>query len=461
MLRQSDIHSPLFFRPSVNPFFSRLALCSSVLFVTYASATPLLQPGTIPAQTPPAATAEAEASAAQQQSKFMTLWLSVIKELRDKAGPQENWKQVLESPISFTPETTAQLKAVFGTEQPIHTERTQLAGGATSYVATLSALDTLDNDGARVRFPAATLRMRFSANKQNTVMNGNWPGLTVTSGPHISALLLRDIRFDSNSRMHKNGVNYGTIRNSMGSALISPKNGAPVLFSDVSYINDIVKTGKLDEIRYRLNVGSIQADGKQIDQFKLGLRLTNLDLASIAEMSKAVAQSEGVTTQTMDPEHVSSIIRHVGIEVLRKGGTFILDDLSASFRGYRAAVKGRMNFKGLSADDISNPAAIVQKILLKLEVRVPVPLIHAIGEEVAAEIAARQQTKDAPAPAKLIDEALAKFVKEGYIRIDKGVVQATVVMQNAKLTVGGKPLQMSSQAAAVENPPQPGNLPAQ
>ncbi|MFZ4878274.1 DUF945 family protein [Janthinobacterium sp. Mn2066] len=431
-----------------------------MLLVTYASATPVLQPGTIPAQTPSPG-AVAAASASPQPGKFMTLWLAVFKELRDKAGPQENWAHVLESPLSFTPETTAQLKAVFGTEQPVHTERTQLPGGATSYVATLSALDALDSDGARIRFPAATLRMRVSANKQNIVMNGNWPALTMTSGPQISTLLLRDMRFDSNFTTHKNGVSYGSTSNSMGSALISPRNGGPVLFSDVRYINDIVKTGKLDEMRYRLNIGSIQAGGKQIDQFKLGLRLTSLDLASVAEMTKAVAQSEGVTPQTMDPEHVSSIIRHVGIEVFRKGGTFILDDLSASFRGYRAAVKGRLSFKGLSADDFANPAAIVQKVLLKLDVRVPVPLIHAIGEEVAAEVAARQQTKDVMPAGKVIDETLAKLVKEGYLRIDKGVVLATLVMQDAKLTVGGKPLQLSPQATAVKDQAQPENLPAQ
>jgi len=431
-----------------------------MLFVTYASATPVLQPGTIPVQTPPP-NATPAASASPQPSKFMTLWLSVFKELRDKAGPQENWRQVFESPLSFTPETTAQLKAVFGTEQPVHTERTQLPGGITSYVSTLSGLDTLDSDGARIRFPAATLRMRVSANKQNMVMNGNWPALTMTSGPKISTLLLRDIKFNSNFTTHENGVSYGTTSNSLGSALISPKDGGPVLFSDVRYINDIVKTGKLDEVRYRVNIGSIQGSGKQIDQFKLGFRLTNLDLASITEMSKAVAQSEGVTPQTLDPEHVASIIRHVGIEVFRKGGTFILDDLSASFRGYRAALKGRLSFKGLSADDFANPAAIVQKVLLNLEVRVPVPLIHAIGEEVAAEMAARQPTKDATPPGKVIDEMLQKLVKEGYFRIDKGVVLATVVMQNAKLTVGGKPLQVSPQATAVENQAQPESLPAQ
>lgn len=460
MLRQGAVHSPLFFRPSVTPFFSRLALCSSVLFVTYASATPVLQPGTIPAQTPPPAATTAT-SAAPQPGKFMTLWLAVFKELHDKAGPQESWVPVFESPMSFTPETTAQLKAVFGMEQPIHTERTPLAGGATSYVTTLSGLDAVDSDGMHISFPAATLRARISANKQNTVMNGYWPALTATSGPQISALLLRDMTFDSNFKIHKNSVPYGTTRTSLGRALIAPKDGGPLLFSDVSYTNDIVKTGKLDEVRYRVNIGSIQASGKQIEQFKLGLRLTKLDLASITEMSKAVAQSEGVTPQTLDPEHVSSIIRHVGIEVLRKGGTFILDDLSASFRGYRAAITGRLSFKGLSASDFDNPAAIVQKVLLKLEVRVPVPLIHAIGEEVAAELAARQQTKDAPAPGKLIDETLAKLVKEGYIRIDKGVAQASVVMQNAKLTVGGKPLQVSSQATAVENQAQPESLPAQ
>jgi uncharacterized protein YdgA (DUF945 family) len=431
-----------------------------MLFVTYASATPVLQPGTIPVQTPPP-NATPAASASPQPGKFMTLWLAVFKELRDKAGPQESWVPVFESPMSFTPETTAQLKAVFGTEQPIHTERRQLAGGATSYVATLSGLDAVDSDGMHISFPAATLRARISANKQNTVMNGNWPALTATSDPQISALLLRDMKFDSNFKIHKNGVPYGTTRTSLGRALIAPKDGGTLLFSDVSYINDIVKTGKLDEMRYRINIGSIQGSGKQIDQFKLGFRLTNLDLASIAAMTKAVAQSEGVTPQTMDPEHVASIIRHVGIEVFRKGATFILDDLSASFRGYRAAVKGRLSFKGLSAGDFANPAAIVQKVLLNLEVRVPVPLIHAIGEEVAAEMAARQPTKDATPPGKVIDEMLQKLVKEGYFRIDKGVVLATVVMQNAKLTVGGKPVQVSPQATAVENQAQPESLPAQ
>lgn len=400
--------------------------------------------------TPPAAAAPASAMPAIQ---------ALLKQYQDifkssSGNPLPRLDALAARP--YAPELASLATTIFGDPQALHLRRLPDVQGKRSYALGAPAHT----------FSAAGEDFKASWSEIDAQLLADRNGRRITSKFQLDQLdikgkdaqfALRDLRGAGEHRRAPDGAWLGKVEAHIASIQAGPKDQFLMRMDELSMLADVTMRNKNADIKYDFLVKSIKAGPVQVDRLHMGTRLTRLDVRALEKFQEEAEKLDAGLDPALQLKAMSGQLRKLGKVLAARGSAVEIDDISASYKGHKATVKGRVSFDGARPADFDDAAALAKKVLVRLEVRVPVALV----KEVTLNIARGQTPKNADgsdnealiaqSAQSITDVVIGKMLGQGYARLDNGVLVSTIQFRHGKLTVNGKEVQLPTAPA-----PKPG-----
>ncbi|MYM98165.1 DUF945 family protein [Duganella vulcania] len=400
-------------------------------------------------QMPPAVIPAPVAPAARVKSSFIETVAAAGKEISAAVGAQTDTVKRLEifSKLEFSPALRPKLKEVFGNEHIFAMQRTAGPKGQAVYVAKLAPHTYLDENA--VAFSWAEFNARTVVNKAGTTMDtiATWPSLSIL-GTSASGTLEK-MSMDFKQSRVKDGLWYGNGVIKVGSVVVRGTTPDSSDFKETFRLEDmsaafgIALHGKKADLNYGFSIKSILFSGAPIEHANIGLRVVNMPAQALAEADRELKKVQGSgLPEDAQTELMLRTMKAFGKNMVTSGASLVIDDISASYRGNTASIKGRIDFDKVVDADFSSPMAFAKKIIARLDVRLPVAMVN----DVARLMGAKQVDASAPNAAEQIETAgkniaavvIGKLVNEGFAVMDKGELRSAIEIRQGKLTFNGK-----------------------
>ncbi|OEZ60392.1 DUF945 family protein [Duganella sp. HH105] len=393
------------------------------------------------------------------KSSLMETGTAAADEMNRAMGGQRDAVKRMEiyAKHEFSPALRPKLKAVFGNERPFPVVRSAGPKGQVIYTSKLMPHAYLDENGTA--FSWSELNSRSVANKAGTALDTkmSMPSLSVVGT--ATAAMLENLSGDFKETRGPGGIWYGDFKAKLGSLVIREADAGGVdlkervRFEDLACYTGINRRGTKVDVVYGSSIQSIRFGGERVDRANLAIRVVNLPAQAMADVEKELdkVQHSGLPDDAQMLVMTKSMLGFAK-SLLIKGVSIMVDDISASYRGNTASIKGRIDFDKLVQADLTSPTEFANKIIARLDVRVPVAMVN----DVSRAVAIRQVDASAPNAAEQVETAaknmaavvLGKLVNEGFVLVDKGELRSTFELKNGKVTFNGK-------SAAVPGVPAP------
>ena len=409
--------------------------------------------GQSPATVAPAAAAPVASAAAPAKSSFVTTIVEAATEFNAVMGGQRDMAKQLEiySKFEFSPALRLKLKDVFGSERPLPVQRTNGPKGQVTYASKLKAHSYLDENATA--FSWAELNAKSVVSKGGTVLDtsATWPSLSI-AGTSVGGTVEK-MSADSKYTRAKDGIWYGTSGIKAGTivmrAVTPGTSEAKEMFrlEGLATSTSVTLRGKLVDLVYGFSIKSIIFGDDRVERVNIGLRMVNMPAQATSDLGRELRQAQGSGLPAdAQSEVVLRTMKSFGKSALVAGAGVIIDDISASYHGSTASIKGRVDFNKVVDADFSAPIELIKKLVARFDVRLPVALVN----DVSRMVAAKQVDPAAPDVAGQTDLAakniagmvVGKLVNEGFAVMEKGELRSAIEIKGGKLTFNGKVVAM-------------------
>lgn len=361
------------------------------------------------------------------------------------------------SKLPYADEQKAAVRAVFGTDQPLAITRLPGAGPHAKYTFTLPAHHYPISKG-QAMWSEVSMQIALDANARKMTGSGSWSTLTIAGG--FGQAALQGMTFQSKQTRDASGLWLGDSNATVASMHFAPPGGsAGIQFQDTVYKLSVTRQGKKMQHQHDMLSKQVFVSGEQIDNVHFAYRMRNLDVDAMAKLKE-----EGLKLQRADlPQtgHDAAALKQVQAffqTIALKGAILELDDLSGSYKGNTAQLKGSVSMPSATAGDVSTLEKFFKKVLVRLEVRVPLALLRDVTQVIARKTPT-PPGKDAQPPAAveqmaqtMYDAAVGKLMSNGYARIEKEELRTTIDVRDGDVRINGKLLPPSTKPVRVPDP---------
>ncbi|MDC8759175.1 DUF945 family protein [Janthinobacterium fluminis] len=392
-------------------------------------------------------------SHAASQSELTDAILSAYSETSAAFGPRPNLAQALGTlPLRYSADTAEKLTKVFGNAQPLRVKPAPAPKGQVGYLMTLQPLRF--SERGRVEVEWSELAVKLALNKAGNTLatDGRWAGFA--AGDRYSSVRYSDIRFNSQHERNADGVWFGATQGRIGviafdeTPLTAPakprapsKNSKAFRMEDVRFSTGLGSRGKVADLSYRLSAATLEVNKEKIERLNLSLRLTNIDAKVVKELSQSLNGSVAAALNNAHSGATLQQFEQLGKRALLNGAALAIDDLSGSFRGDTAALKGHIGLANATEDDLDSFSRMLGKLVARFELRMPISLVRNVA---VIFTRAGSEAERLSLGRKAADKAIDKAIGDGYVRLDDGELYSTIEYKDGKLSANAKALDMSN-----------------
>ena len=386
-----------------------------------------------------------------------------------RLNPDKNARVQLDQPskLPYSDEQKAAVRAVFGSDQVPFVKRLPGAGPRTSYTLTLPAHHYPLASG-EASWNEVSTQIALDAAARNMTSSGTWPALNVSGS--FGKIAAQGMAFKGTQTRDVSGLWLGDTSVTIANMTIAPPAAGPGLqIEDTTYRASVTREGKKLHHQQDMLSKRILVAGERIDNFHLAYRIRNLDVDAMAKLKADAVKLQN--TEAVPAANTAATLKQLQSffrSIAMTGAVLELDDFSASYKGNTARVKGSVSMPAAKVDDASTLEMILKKLVVRLEVRVPLALLRDITQTIARKSPASQgQAAQPPAAIEhmaqtMYDAALGKLMANGYAKIEKDELRTTVDVRNGDIRINGKRLPtMGKPAQATQPVPATEAVPAQ
>ena len=361
--------------------------------------------------------------------------------------------------MEYSAATKQKLIDVFGTDHPLDIQYNMVKGGR-DYVVLLHPHSYRAATGGGADWSEMRVELALDKSGRNVAVQGSWPSLLIESD--LAHAQLRDMSMQS--KQHQiDGIWYGQQQLRIGSVLIDHISGLGALHIDgIQLRANLTRRGKFADLDYRFGSDAVSSGEESVEHVNYGLRVLNIDAKALADFSKGLQRDVAGKTVKQQRDAMLPLFKTFGKAVVKKGIVLAIDDISASYHGNTAAIKGRVAFEKVQDKDFDAPFDLFKKIIAHFEVRVPVALVQDVTHTVLFKMAkakAGTASFDADALVKqahdAADAVIGKMVGEGYARVENGELRSNIDFKGGKLTVNGKAVALPTMSVQPKRAPVP------
>ncbi|MFL6659459.1 MAG: DUF945 family protein [Massilia sp.] len=355
--------------------------------------------------------------------------------------------------FSYSSETKDKIAAAFGTSEPYTFKHVPAEGGLLGYQLAGPANPGVEVEGnQRLSWSAFTADVVLDKAGREMQSKGSMAQASVRGkGFQMSA---NNLSFSA--KQHRVGDNLwlGSMEGAIESILAGPDNGGPgVTMENLSLTASVTQHGTDMDVRYNTGIKAIKAAGVQIDDVRMVMRLANLDYAGMEKWSKQFKNNPHMKlSEAQQKAMVASLFKSMGKSASTHGTSFEIDEISAGFLNNRAVVKGKVSVGKITDADLVSAEAYAKKLIVRLQVTVPVAMITDVSKAFLAKDAeAKKQPMSEEALAQagqsVSDMLVGKVLTSGYAKLENGVIVSQIDFKGGKLSINGKDVPLPSTAA--------------
>lgn len=363
-----------------------------------------------------------------------------------------------------SPQTADKLRAAFGTDRLYALERRPPVAGKPVWRTTLFPLQYTSAEGVTSDWSEGLFDLTLNGDGSAATGHGGIERILVEDKD--TRMAWRGIVFDTDQRRGYAGLWFGTMDARVGQLRFQNKHDGTVMdMNGMRFASRVTEKPKTVDIAYENRIGSIAVAGEQVDDIRFALRVTNLgkqamaDLKTAGDKLKARKAAPQAAPAALTPQQIDALkplLRSFGEAALASGTAIEIDEVSASYHGSKVMLKGRVALQGATREDLDDPKRLANKVVARLDVRVPLALVREIAATVAARQAAAQAAqRGAASDPKAVAEMgknmgdimIGKLAGDGLARIEDDALVSTLEWKDGKLTANGKPVPLPKPAS--------------
>ena len=351
----------------------------------------------------------------------------------------------------YSDATKQKLTKVFGNTEPLTIKRSEADGGAVAYAVTAPAHTYRDQDATTFSWSELGVNLLVDKAGQNMTSSGNWSAFSV-AGKNVT-MTASDMTLESKQRRSTQNIWLGTVKAGIGKVAITPVAGPGVVMEDMTFASNVTQHGKMIDIGYESQIKAIKVVGESVDDFRFAMRMLNIDMRTLEKMTDAITEAEQAgKTKDQQLAVIMDQFKLLGKSAALRGTSVEIDDFSLGFHGNRAVIKGIVSLlKGSDADFVTT-AKFANKVVARLQVRVPLALVNDIAKAVMTKEAQGKGEKPsvdgiAQAAQSVTDVIVGKVITGGFAKLEDGVLVSLIEFKGGKLTFNGKEVALPKGAA--------------
>ncbi|WP_284198387.1 DUF945 family protein [Chitinimonas prasina] len=425
-----------------------LLLAQPVIANDQPAVDPAAQPAAEPAAKKSKADLAAEAMREMQESELFQTYMGIMGELSPLVSSELALEAKLEriEKFDFSEPTQQRLKKLFGNARPLHFSKQKLADGDIAVDFKLDPLKYHDE-------PAASL-MNWSGMAGRALVKSDMRRVTMTASSDTldmdnKELTLKATGLTMASSQMKGPLDlwFGNGEARVEQVTVTPKRlPMTVQLHALRYGFDMQAKGKTVVIGYTGSIKAIKWGEDSVEDANLAVRISGLQLEALAAMNKdakAQAAKKQVPAAQLDAA-LAMVMKH-GVAMVKQGVVLDVDDISARYHGHKAQIKGQVKLAKLTDRDLQNFDRIMKKVQLRFDASVPLGMVRELSRTMMAKQGGEGVDK------QQLDEASEQMVRSGidtlkqnnWARLEGDVLRSTLVMNQGKLLLNGKPLSLS------------------
>ncbi|MBY0238776.1 MAG: DUF945 family protein [Burkholderiaceae bacterium] len=361
----------------------------------------------------------------------------------------------LPSGVTYTPAHQDALRTFFGTEQPLDIRRLPGKGPATNYSMAIPAHHIAEGE---LRYSWQAISGKLSIDRKGQIASSvSWPGMELAGKD--GAVIMQGMRI--NGVRQRNLLTGKSLVEIDRLAFNTPDNVAAAVLHNVKGASNITLEGKQLNVSMDMGVRQVAAGGETIDDLHFAMRVRRLDqdtVAAMRTMVESIRNSNNGGDAGMETARAMALIvdfKQLFQRLVLRGATIDIDDISAVYRGNKAALAFSLGMPGAVAADFDSVERVVQKLAVRMHVRIPLPMLRDF-----ATLAAQRsnQGKDQPEvpTAQLADQIynvmLGKAVGGNFAKVDKNMLVSTIELKGGNLFVNAQALPIEPLLALLKGP---------
>ncbi len=360
----------------------------------------------------------------------------------------------------YSDQTRQKLTKVFGDKQPMTLQRNTASDGTITYVLNAPAFSYLDANATTIAW--SELGMILATDKAGLSMNsqGSWRSFRVAD--KAMSMTISDISLEGKQRRTSQNIWLGKVGVGIGKIDVSVADAPGAVLEGLSFSSKAVRKGTAIDIAYDSQIKTVKVAGEQLDDIRFAMRMLNIDMRALEKMTDSLANAEkSGKTKEQNLAALMAGFKVFGKSVAARGSALEIDDFSVGLHANRAVVKGRVALLPSTDADFASRAKMVNKIVARLQIRVPVAMVTDVASIVMTKQAeAKGETTSPDAIAQtaqsITDVVVGKMLNGGFAKLDNGVLVSLIEFKAGKLTFNGKEVVLPkapAKPAAAEAPP--------
>lgn len=334
------------------------------------------------------------------------------------------------SGISYTKEQQAAVRALFGTDEALAIRPLPAAGRSKRYALRIPG-NQYNYGGSRSTWPEVKMQLVVAPGGK-VEATGTWDGIDIRDGDFSAAFHGIDIHANHTPDTLGGGL-LGKMRFGVDSIVFSDNaNDKLTLRIEQSKLSlNTSRQGQNIEHRQEFSIGRLAMAGIELNDIHMAYRLRNLNSVVLG------AYSESLLKQTKPSADIESrIIDDLLKPLLKRGASLDIDDLSARYAGAKTQLKGSVSMPAASDEDFSSAERILNKIVARFEVRLPLQSMRAVVHQFQTSA-----SKSAPAAVdaqQIYEYMLGKALAGGYARLEKDELVSVIEISKGQLRINGR-----------------------
>jgi uncharacterized protein YdgA (DUF945 family) len=230
--------------------------------------------------------------------------------------------------------------------------------------------------------------------------------------------------------------------------------GKGVLFEGFAVTAATTQRGTGVDFAYDTRIKAIKADTVQIDDVRMNMRMSNIDMRLLEKLGNEYNLAERAG---MKPEQQAALMfklfKAMGKSAAARGSALDIDEISAGYRGNRFVIKGKLSLAKSTDAELASMAGVAKKVNVRLNVQVPLALVTDVAMVVMAKQAeAKKEPMSEAALAQaaqiVTDVIVGKLLTGNLAKLENGVLVSLIEYKAGKLTFNGKEVALPKPAPA-------------
>ena len=347
--------------------------------------------------------------------------------------------------FQFTPATARLLEAATGSAQPMQLERLGKRDGQDAWRLMMPARQHAPGDGSSVGWSESPTELRVDKSGRRLISTGTWERFDMQDeGMRIA---LRDMRTSTDQRMGQGKLWFGTLQfgvKHMEFDLQAPgQQGQPLtlMMDGLDFSGRTIEHATTFDIVHRTRIASIGVAGEQLSNLIMNYRLNQVDKKTAIEIAARSRKTALQESGNDEKAELLAMLRDLARASNKAGTALTIERISADYGGHTFTLQGRLALKGAKESDFDDLAQLFKRLDATYDIAVPVALIKAgaLSASKRRMAAAGSTAQDPVLMAQtMTDAVVGKLLGEGFAKLDKGVLRATITARGGKVRVNGK-----------------------